>query len=174
MTATGESNELENVGANSAGDNVSSGNLLDDFVLISLAVDGAGVDNGVHNIDKDDFISGVVQELGNEAYRKSQRWYIDLTRYLLTTTDVTTAKVNCLHVGHFRLEDKGAKQSHETIRDGDSDNDNDNSDLERIRDRQEVSNAAGTRVGTRKFVDWKKKSSRHHQPLSRYGLLYRS
>ncbi|KAG9679873.1 hypothetical protein KCU99_g82, partial [Aureobasidium melanogenum] len=102
ITATGESFLRFSIPLAMTGAmNLRIGNLLDDLLLIGLAVDGAGVDNGVHNIDKDNFVSGIVQELGDEAYRRSQRWYKNPTRYLLTTTDVTTAKVNCLHVGHF-------------------------------------------------------------------------
>ncbi|KAH0238311.1 hypothetical protein KCV06_g325, partial [Aureobasidium melanogenum] len=112
ITATGESFLRFSIPLAMTGAmNLRIGNLLDDLLLIGLAVDGAGVDNGVHNIDKDNFVSGIVQELGDEAYRRSQRWYKNPTRYLLTTTDVTTAK---------RLKDKGAKQSHETIRDNDN------------------------------------------------------
>ena len=85
-------NKLEDVGADSAGDNVSRGNFLDDLVHLILGVDGPvvvngelalaiitdlshsvggrlleGIDDAVHNIDEDNLKAGIVEKLGNEA-----------------------------------------------------------------------------------------------------------
>lgn len=84
--------ELENIRADGASDDVGSGNLFDYLALLVLGIDGAvvvdgedaltvltnlddlvgrlfleGINDVVQNIDEDDFISGVVEELGDEA-----------------------------------------------------------------------------------------------------------
>ena len=105
----GLSDELEDVGADSAGDDVGASNLLNDLVHLVLGVDSTvvvdgelalavvtnlgdsvcfglleGLDDAVHDVDEDDLVARVVKELGDEA-----------------TADVTTAKVYCLLlVGH--------------------------------------------------------------------------
>lgn len=86
------SDELENVRADSAGDNVGRGNLLDNITLVGLGIDGTVVGDGlgfftlladfgdlvgvgfleggddvVRHIDEDDLVTGLVEELGHEA-----------------------------------------------------------------------------------------------------------
>ena len=86
------SDELEDVGSDGTGHRVGGGNLLDDLWLLVFGVDCSvvvnvedaltilanlgdlvaglrleSVDDAVHDIDEDDFISGIVEEFGNEA-----------------------------------------------------------------------------------------------------------
>jgi hypothetical protein len=86
------SNELEDVGADCAGNGVCGGNLLDHIGFMGLAVDGlevgdgglfgaiianlrdgvAGgtlkrVDDGINDINKDDLVASLVEEFGNKA-----------------------------------------------------------------------------------------------------------
>ena len=104
----GFGDELEDVGADGTSDNVSGGDLVDDFVHAVLGVQGTVVVDGelllavianlgdfvarglleslnkiVHDIHEHDLETGVVQEFGNEA-----------------TADVAAAKVNALLAGH--------------------------------------------------------------------------
>lgn len=90
--SNGLGDELEDIGANSAGDNVGVGNLLNDIVHVVFGVDGTVVGNGlallsiltdfgdlvglggvnavdqvVNNINKDDGITCLVKKLGDEA-----------------------------------------------------------------------------------------------------------
>ena len=118
--------ELENVWANGAGDEVSGGDLLDHFLLLVLGVDGPvivdgedalavlanlddlvgglgleGVNNAVQDIDKDDFISRVVEELGDEAAaQREQIWVQVWGGGDDVPANVTTAEVDGLLSGH--------------------------------------------------------------------------
>lgn len=105
----GLGDELENVWADSTGNDVSSGDLVDDLAHAVLGVEGAvvvdgefllavvanlgnlvarglleGLDQVVHDIHENNLKAGVVEELGDEA-----------------TADVSTTEVNALLACHF-------------------------------------------------------------------------
>lgn len=122
--------ELEDVGADGAGDDVGGADLLDQIVLVGPGVDGAVVcdcvfrcalgadlDDSVRgcsvdlvdevavDIGEDDFIAGVVEEAGNKATAWGMLEEISGFVGLDWHTDVASTKVNCLfaHLGHCDL-----------------------------------------------------------------------